>query len=206
MLRGSVREVLRPHGSEFDLYDVDNKVWIKDIDRKALTFQHLCGIIIPECHREQVLVVDPHPPAVANGPSSYSVVANERMCPENASIHEFSAFQRLLSGISRHWMPTVLVGLGSSHLNFSSSETVRLFLQLALQAGPLGTNGECEANRAFDDDSFCLRLAEIIDQKLDSVKSNWHEVNLMGLCITLSQRLSALTASGKVREQAQRSI
>lgn len=205
VLRGSVREVLRPHGPEFDLYDVENEIWIKDIDRQALTFQHICGIVMPECLREQVLVADPHPPAVTDGPSSYCVIANERLCPEKVSIHEFSAFQRLLSGISRRWM-TMLVELGSSHLNFSSSETVRLFLQLAFQAGPLATNGVREAYRVFDDDSFCLRLAEAIDQKLDSVKLNWREANLMSLCITMSQRLFASTASEKAREQAQRSI
>lgn len=205
VLRGSLREVLRPHGPEFDLYDMDNKVWAQPIDRHALTFQHFCGIAIPECLRAQVLPAHPHPPAVADGPSSYAVVANERQCPQEVSVHEFSAFQRLLSGTSRRWM-AMLVELGSSHLNFSSSETVRLFSQLALQAGPPGAGSLREAYRVFADDDFCFRLAEMIDQRFEAIKSNWRETNLMELCIALSQRLLAFTTSCEVRELAQRSI
>lgn len=205
VLRGSVREVLRPHGPEFDLYDVTNKVWIKAFDRSALTFQHLCGIVIPDCLRGTVLKADPHPPAVADGPSSYAVIANERQCPQQVSIHEFSAYQRLLSGTARRWM-TMLVELGASHLNFSSSETVHLFSQLALQAGPPGPGCLREAYRVFADDTFCLRLSEMIDQRLEAINLNWREVNLMELCIALSQRLVAFTSSDDVRELARRSI
>lgn len=205
VLRGSVREVLRPHGPEFDLYDLDNKVWVQAIDRHALTFQHLCGIVIPECLREKVLPADSHPPAVANGPSSYAVIANQRQCPQEMSIHEFSAYQTLLAGRSRRWM-TMLVELGSSHLNFSSSETVRLFSQLALQAGPPGMRGLREAYQVFADDAFCFRLAEMIDQRLEAIKSNWREVSLMELCIALSQRLLAFTSSYEARELARGSI
>lgn len=205
VLRGSLREVLRPHGPEFDLYDIDNQVWIQDIDRNALTFQHLCGVYIPECLREQVLPAHPHPPAVAEGPSSYAVIANERQCPQRVSIYEFAAYQKLLAGTARRWM-TMLVELGSSHLNFSDSETVRLFSQLALQAGPPGKGGLREAYRVFADDSFCFRLAEVIDQRLRAIKSNWREANLMELCIALSQRLLAFTSSYEVRELAKTSI
>lgn len=205
VLHSSLREVLRPHGPEFDLYDIDNKVWIQAIDRHALTFQHVCGIVTPECLREQVLPAHPHPPAVADGPSSYAVVANERRCPQEVSTHEFSAYQRLLAGTSRRWI-TMLVELGSSHLNFSSSETVRLFVQLALQAGPPGVGDLRETFGVFADESFCFRLAEMIDQRLEAIKSNWREVNLMELCIALSQRLLTFTSLYEVRELALRSI
>lgn len=205
VLKGSLREVLRPHGPEFDLYDIDNKVWAATIDRNALTFQHLCGIVIPQCLREQVVLPDPHPPAVVDGPSSYAVIANERQCPQQISIHEFSAYQRLLAGVSRRWM-TILVELGSSHLNFSSSETVRFLSELALQAGPAGMSGLRDTYRVFDDDSFCSRLSEMIDQRLEAIKSNWREVNLMELCIVLSQRLLAFAPSYEVRKLAQGSI
>lgn len=205
VLRGSLREVLRSHGPEFDLYDINNKVWIQAIDRTALTFQHLCGIAIPKCLQERVLPAHLHPPAVADGPSSYSVVANERQCPQEVSVHEFSAYQRLLAGKSRRWV-TMLVELGSSHLNFSSSETVLLFSQLALQAGPPGIGDMREAYQVFADHAFCLRLAEMIDQRLEAIKSNWRETNLMELCIALSQRLLEFTSSYEVRELAQRLI
>lgn len=208
VLQGSLRDVLHSHGPEFDLYDVDNKVWMSSIDRNALTFQHICGIHIPECLGKTVLLPQPHPPAVADGPSSYAAIANERQCPQQVSIHEFSAYQRLLSGVSRRWL-TILMELGSSHLNFSSSETVQLLSHLALQAGPLdtaGSSGLREAYRVFADEDFCFRLAEMIDQRLASIKSNWREVNLMELCIALSQRLLAFTSSYAVCKIADRSI
>lgn len=205
VLQGSLRDVLRPHGPDFDLYDIDNKVWVATIDRHALTFQHLCGIAIPQCLREQVVLPDPHPPAVVDGPSSYAVIANERHCPQQVSIHEFSAYQRLLGGVSRRWI-TILVELGSSHLNFSSSETVRFLSQLALQAGPTGMGGLREMYRVFEEDSFCFRLAEMIDQRLEAIKSNWREVNLMELCIVLSQRLLTFGSSFEVWKLALTSI
>ncbi|KAI3400394.1 hypothetical protein diail_3411 [Diaporthe ilicicola] len=205
VLRGSLDEVLRPHAPKFDLYDVVSKVWINAIDRKALTFHHICGVLIPECLQEKVLAAIPHPPAVVDGPSSYAVIANQRQCPRQVSVHEFSAYQRLLAGTSRRWI-TMLVELGSSHLNFSSSETNRLLSQLALQAGPPGIGGLREAYCVFADDTFCDRLAELVDQKLNSIKSNWREVNLLDLCITLSQRLLEFSTSHKIREKAQTSI
>lgn len=208
VLHGSLGDVLHSHGPEFDLYNVDNKVWISSIDRNALTFQHLCGISLPDCLRKTVLLPQSHPPAVADGPSSYAVIANERQCPQQVSCHEFSAYQRLLSGVSRRWL-TILIELGSSHLNFSSSETVRFLSHLALQAGPLdatGSSGLREAYQVFADDDFCFRLAEMIDQRLESIKSNWREVNLMELCIALSQRLLAFTSSYGVCNIAERSI
>ncbi|KAL1869170.1 hypothetical protein Daus18300_005707 [Diaporthe australafricana] len=208
VLRGSLRDVLRPHAPKFNLYDVENSVWIESIDRKALTFQHICGVAIPACLQEKVLAAVPHPPTVADGPSSYAVIANQRQCPQQVSIHEFSAYQRLLAGKSRRWI-TMLVEMGSSHLNFSSSETVQLLSQLALQAGPLGVGGIGalrEAYSIFADVAFCRRLAEMIDQKLNSIKLNWREVNLMDLCIRLSQRLLAFAFSQEIRELAKRSI
>lgn len=208
VLRGSLREVLRPHAPKFDLYDVESTVWIDSIDRKALTFQHICGVAIPGCLQEKVLAAVPHPPAVVDGPSSYAVIANQRQCPQQASIHEFSAYQRLLAGKSRRWI-TMLVEMGSSHLNFSSSETVQLLSQMALQAGPPGVGGVGtlrEAYRIFADISFCRRLAEMVDQKLNLIKTNWREVNLMDLCIRLSQRLLAFASSQEIREMAERLI
>ncbi|POS73886.1 hypothetical protein DHEL01_v207720 [Diaporthe helianthi] len=208
VLHGSLGDVLHSHGPEFDLYDIDNKVWMSAINRRTLTFQHHCGILLPGCLRESVLLPHPHPPAVEDGPSSYAVIANERQCPQQVSIHEFSAHQRLLSGVSRRWL-TMLVELGSSHLNFSSSETVRFLSHLALQAGPCdatGSSGLREAYQVFGDDDFCFRLGEMIDQRLESIKSNWREVNLMELCIALSQRLRAFTSSDEACKLAERSI
>ncbi|ROW07311.1 hypothetical protein VMCG_03763 [Cytospora schulzeri] len=200
--RSSLRDVVLPHGPHFELFDAGHSIWVNDIDREALTLQHLCGIVFPKCLDENILPPSPHPPAVVGGPSSYAVVANQRECPQHMSLHEFSAYQHLLSGISRRWI-NILVELGSSNLNFSNNDTVQLLSQLAVQAGPATTGHRLrESYMVFDDDAFCHRLATMVQHKLDGIRSNWREVNCMDLCITLAQRLRSFTTSGTVRYKA----
>ncbi|ROV95602.1 hypothetical protein VSDG_05251 [Cytospora chrysosperma] len=199
--RSSLRDVVLPHGPQFELFDTGRNVWVKDIDRQALTLQHLCGIIVPKC-LEKVLPPNPHPPAFADGPSSYTVVANQRECPQHMSSHEFSAYQRLLPGSSQRWI-NILAELGSSNLNFSNYDTVKLLLQLAFQAGPANTGHRLrESYMVFDDDAFCHRLGIMIQNKLDGIRSNWREVNCMDLCITLAHRLRSFTTFGPARYKA----
>lgn len=197
----SIHDVILTHAPKFKLYDPDRDLWVSDIDRQALTLQHLCGIVLPKC-LEKILPPDAHPPAVVDGPSSYAVIANQRECPQHMSTHEFSAYQNLLSGKSRRWM-NILLELGSSNLNFSNNDTVQLLSQLAVQAGPPNPGHRLrEAYMVFDDDAFCHRLAILIQHKLDSITSNWREVNCMDLCITLAQRLSSFATSGQARHEA----
>lgn len=200
--RSCLRDIILPHAPQFELFDAGRKIWVREIDRQALTLQHLCGIYVPKC-LENVLPANPHPPAVVEGPSSYAVIANQRECPQHMSLHEFSAYQSLLSGESRRWM-NILVELGSSNLNFGNSDTVKLLSQLAVQAGPANVGHRLrEAYMVFDDDAFCYQWAMMIQQKLDGIKSNWREVNCMQLCITLAQRLGSFATSRPARHKAE---
>lgn len=70
-----------------------------------------------------------------NGQSSYQILANQSRCPPSLNVHEFMAFQSLLSGKSRRWLQ-ILVELGSTNLNFSAEATTFLISQLALETGP----------------------------------------------------------------------
>ncbi|KUI72508.1 hypothetical protein VM1G_07810 [Cytospora mali] len=195
-------DVLLPHAPQFELYDSGRNIWVKDIDRQALTLQHLCGIFVPKCLEEKVLPPKAHPPAVVDDPSSYTVIANQRECPQSMSLHEFSAYQNLLSGKSRRWM-NILIELGSSNLNFSNHDTVKLLSQLAVQAGPANAGHRLrEAYMVFDDDTFCHRLAMMLQQKIDGISSNWREVNCMDLCIILAQRLGSFASSRPARCKA----
>lgn len=99
-------EVLHPLALDFNYYDAEGGIWLKDLD-KQLTFQHLCGIHIPRSLRDSIFPKSEHPSVSENGPSSYEVVANETKCPPKISVHEFASFQRLLSGNSRRWFTMV---------------------------------------------------------------------------------------------------
>lgn len=190
--KGSVQDVLLPFGPHFDLYDYGTKLWVKDLDLNALTLQHRCGISIPRCLRE-VLPPEPHPPAVVDGPPSYQVMANQRQCPQQASLHEFSAYQALLRGSSQRWI-NILTEFGSSNLNFSNEDTARLLAELAIQAGPSSHGCKLRDTFAiFEDEPFCLRLAGEIEKRLMTISGSFREASTMSLLLTLLQRLNALS-------------
>jgi len=96
---------------------------------------------------------------------------------------------------------SILVELGSTNLNFSSEATASLVTYLAVQAGP--AHGTDEPYRAlhgiFRDETFGEALANQLSSRLDTMVSNWREVYLMELVISLALRLFELAVS---REKA----
>jgi hypothetical protein len=200
-MKVKLSNIILPLGLDFSLYDFDSGIWLKDL-KKPLTFQHLCGIHIPRGLEVSIIPPSSHPPANNNGPSSYEILASQTECPQGMSVYEFTAYQRLLSGKFRRW-PTMLVELGSRNLNFSNEDTMKLFGQLAVQAGPRNiTEPLRETHLIFKEKSFCERLAEQINNRLSSIISNWRETHCMEILITLSLRLFSLT-SGTDRQSAE---
>ncbi|RSL83670.1 hypothetical protein CDV31_016808 [Fusarium ambrosium] len=117
-------------------------------------------------------------------------MANESKCPPELSVHEFSAFQRAVSGRARRWL-VILVELGTTNVNFSSEATMELFNRLALQAGPaVRERGTLrEAHSLFNDQAFCTRLCELLRGRLGALASSWREAHYMSILVTLSLRL-----------------
>ncbi|KAF1847270.1 uncharacterized protein K460DRAFT_332087 [Cucurbitaria berberidis CBS 394.84] len=194
-MKASESDVLYPNGLTFFYFDMATDTWVKDFDQ-PLTFQHLCEVHIPLGLRDSVIPKSIHPPTEIRGPSSYEIVASETKCPPSMSIHEFTAYQRLLSGKTRRWL-TMLVELGASDVNFSSESTMHMFNHLATQAGPARHESDLfrDVHGVFKDTSFCNRLAEQIGNRLRNITSNWREVHCMEVLITLSLRLFTLASS-----------
>lgn len=195
-VKAGLLNVLLPLGLQFSYYDMKSKTWLKDLNM-VLTFQHLCGVHIP--HSLQSLAIESsahsaHPAPNIDGPSSYEIIANQTRCPPDTSIHEFMAYQRLLSGKDRRWL-TMLVELGASNLNFSTEDTMLLFSQLSVQAGPSKNEPSFlrDVHIIFHDKTFCQRLVEQIEARLFNIKSNWRETTCMEMLITLILRLFTLT-------------
>ncbi|KAK7749315.1 hypothetical protein SLS62_008284 [Diatrype stigma] len=204
--RVPLTRVLLPFAADFKLYDYDSRTWVEDLCQ-PLTLQHLCGVHIPRGLRDTILQVAPHPRPTFDAPSSYEIQANQSACPSDMSVHEFSAYQKLLGGEVRRW-PNILVEMGSSNLNFSSEDTMRMLCQLAVQAGPQLTGEPLRAAHViFKEQAFIERLVETIERRLKSIQTNWREHNCMELLITLSLRLFTLSsAEGKARAEMLLSI
>lgn len=191
-MKASQKDVLLPNAMHYQYYDADNNVWLHDFD-KPLTFQHICGVHVDSALGESVLRAQLHPPAARIGPTSYEIVASEVKCPSTLSLHEFTAYQRLLAASHGLW-PTILMELVASNVNFSTESTMNLFNNLSLQAGPAlpGSGIYRNIHSIFKDVAFCKRLLEQIRNRLQSITSNWREFNCMEVLITLLLRLCTL--------------
>ncbi|PQE19818.1 p-loop containing nucleoside triphosphate hydrolase protein [Rutstroemia sp. NJR-2017a WRK4] len=198
-------DVLRPLALDFAYYDMKSGLWLEDLDRQ-LTLQHLCGVYVPRSLQVSVVPPPPHPLPNVDGPSSYETIASQTKCPPELSIQEFMSYQGLLAGKNRRW-PNMLVELGATNLNFSVEDTMHIFNQLAIQAGPSRNMTEVlrDVHLVFRDDSFCQHLVKQIDDRLRNICTNWRETHCMDMLITLSLRLYSLT-SGTHRQSAERLI
>ncbi|PSN61496.1 hypothetical protein BS50DRAFT_578491 [Corynespora cassiicola Philippines] len=199
-MKASKSDVLYPNGLTLYYFDTSSDTWIKDFD-KPLTFEHLCGVHVPPGLRDSVMPQAIHPPTAIDGPSSYDIVASETKCPPTMSVNEFTAYQRLLSGKASRWL-TMLVELGASDVNFSSESTMHIFNHLVVQAGPAQDENDFtrKIHQVFKEKSFCNRLAEQIQNRLRSIKSNWREVHCMEVLITLILRLLTLASPNTLAE------
>ncbi|KAF4125446.1 Protein of unknown function (DUF3638) [Geosmithia morbida] len=209
-MKTDLESLLVPLGLDFKLYDSAAKVWVDDLSM-PLTLAHWCGLHVPASLTSTVLPTIVHPPTSPQGPSSYEAVSSRLQCPQSISVHEFEAYQRLLSGQSRRWL-TMLTELGSPNLNFSKVDTRLLFSGLASQAGPrrpshgsdttMGqyrdtVRGVCHS--ILTDDYFVCRLLEELGKRLDSIRGNWRETQTMGIIVSLTLRIHSFTESDDVR-------
>ena len=202
-MKVELSDISSPLALKFSYFDMISGTWLKNLD-KPLTFQHLSGIYVPRGLRLSIMPSVKHPGPNVDGPSSYQIVSSQTECPPDMSVHEFMSYQRLLAGNSRRW-PTMLVELGASNLNFSTEDTMHVFSQLAIQAGPAKDDKDLlrDAHFYFRDQCFCQRLMEQIVNRLNNISSNWRETHCMEMLITLSLRLFDL-CTGSDRQSAER--
>ncbi|KAF9770212.1 hypothetical protein IL306_012268 [Fusarium sp. DS 682] len=189
-------QVMFPFGAEFTYYDSSSGLWADQLP-KVPWFQHLLGSWLPKGIPDPYASGEDFSPNDAYHPSSYEIMANELICPPELSVHEFSAFQRAVSGRARRWL-VLLVELGSTNLNFSSEAAMKLLNRLSLQAGPAVRDSDVlrEVHSIFNDQAFCARLYELLRGRLDALTSSWREVHYMNVLVTISLRLYHLCQQG----------
>ena len=200
-MRVDLSKCLFPLGLRLSYYDTVSETWLKDLNQ-PLTFHHICGVHVPRGLHASVIPIQQHPLSDADALSSYEIMANQGKCPSDMSFREFMTHQRLRSGHNRRWL-VLLVELGASNLNFSSEDTMLVFTQLAMQAGPNQNQPNVlrDAHSIFRDRSFCEQLSKQISLRIRNISSNWREGYCMDILITLTLRLCSLACLG-IRQSA----
>ncbi|KAI1469407.1 uncharacterized protein F4812DRAFT_328213 [Daldinia caldariorum] len=187
-------QVCLPNGLKFAYFDTATGSWP---GRREIhpTFEHHCKLTLPKGSPFSSLLQSQSFNSYGNGPTSYEIAASHSSCPSSLSIHEHMAFQFLLSGKRRRWL-SLLTELGSSNLNLSTETTVLLFDHLAHQIGP-SEEGEAilgAIHYIFRDASFCEKLIQQLQTRLEAIATNWRETHLMEIVIILALRIIAFTA------------
>ncbi|KAI9675628.1 MAG: hypothetical protein M1817_000995 [Caeruleum heppii] len=200
-----LESVCRRNPLAFTYYDAKAKVWLEETGPK-LTFAHHCQMILP-AHSDLSSLQGTFSSAVnSSGPSSYQVIASQTRCPPSSNVHAYMAFQTLLGGSLRRWI-SILVELASSNLNLSNPAITILITRLASQAGPAHASDPLRRiHGVFRDESFCNRLVEQIDRRLDRISFNWRETEVMESLLALIMRLCSLVSDPVVRGKSHRLI
>ncbi|KAI1629950.1 hypothetical protein EDD37DRAFT_671712 [Exophiala viscosa] len=203
------------NGLKFEYYDQVSKLWPAE-HLADITFRHHCAIPILRCSPFSKIEylskiafertsVDPtetfcpftHPVDVARYVlpeakiSSKEILAGLPQCPQTLGAQESVAFQGLLCGNHRLW-PSILVGLGSSNLNFSAEAAMLLTQALHGRTGGNHDGDLHTANAIFRDMTFCRKLLSQVDRRLQSIASNWRENYCMEILISLILKLIML--------------
>lgn len=195
-----ISQVCVRNGLKLGYYDPISKNW-PGRHSQGPSFAHHCRMKIPVNSPFSSLQLTTDDAMDSFGPSSYEVVASQTKCPSGLNLHEFMAYQSLLSGKFRRW-PLILIELGSSNLNFSTEAVTLLIAHLVMQAGPAYNLDPLRTvHRVFREKPFCKRLIEQINQRLDAIYFNWRETNCMEMLLTLILRFCS-NPSKHIAEEA----
>ncbi|KAK7937284.1 uncharacterized protein PG986_014152 [Apiospora aurea] len=186
-------QIFRPNALSYSYYDCTSKSW-PGWKRFRPSFAHQCSLILPKKSPYASLLDVPGFDNIGGGPSSYEIVGSQSSCPPGLNVHEYMAFQFLMSGKARRWV-TLLTELASSSLNFSTESVVMLVSHVSLQLGPPCESGDARgiAHSIFSDASFCDGLLSQLQLKLECIASNWRETSVMETILTIVLRLVQLT-------------
>ncbi|KAK8022740.1 hypothetical protein PG993_013507 [Apiospora rasikravindrae] len=185
-------QIFKPNALSYSYYDRTSKSW-PGWKRLRPSFAHQCRLLLPKNTPFASLLDVSNFDNIGAGPSSYEIVGSQSSCPPGLNVHEYMAFQFLMSGKARRWV-TLLTELASSSLNFSTESVVMLVSHVSLQLGPPSETSDPRgmAHSIFSDASFCDGLLNQVQLKLECIASNWRETNVMETILTVVLRLIQL--------------
>ncbi|KAI9644579.1 hypothetical protein NHQ30_006600 [Ciborinia camelliae] len=186
-----IEDVCLTNGLKLFYYDIPSKIWTgRKCENQRPTFSHHFMFTVPKSSPFSIL--SPELSTNGNGPSSYEVVASQSRCPSGLNVHEFMAYQALFSGKTRR-LTQLVVELGSQNLNFSTEAMAILVSRLILEAGPnLSGDPLRVVHQSFRDKTFCSKMIEQLEQKLENIRTNYRENHAMESILTILLRLKQL--------------
>lgn len=203
----SYRTVLFPVGIDdvcpsntlrLSYYDFRSRLWLsRDLQNQRPSFSHHFSFTLPQNSPFSVLTQGLS--VNMDGLSSYEVIASQSKCPRGLNVHEFMAYQALISGKTRR-LTQLLVELGSQNLNFSTESMAMLVSRLILEAGP-NIEGDYlrVIHQSFRDNNFCYRMLEQLDRRLKNIRTNYRENYSMQTILTIVLRIKELAAPSIVK-------
>ncbi|OAG11713.1 uncharacterized protein CC84DRAFT_1133705 [Paraphaeosphaeria sporulosa] len=190
-----LHQIWRPCGLTLRYYDTGSQSWTQRDDK--MSFSRHIPLMLPSSSPYNCVGVNTY-----RWPSSNDILASQTKCPADLNVHEFMAWQELLSGTNRRWL-SLLRELGATNLNFSTESTWAIVTKLVLQVGPSFLGHPLrDIHMIFDDDTFCNKLLEQVSNRLDAVRRNWREPVQMDLLITLLLKVISLSSCRDVQRKA----
>jgi hypothetical protein len=189
------REINRPLGLKLKYFDSTASTWTFSVDFPSLV--HLFPMKLATNSPYDVFS------ALSTGwPTSNKTLATQTKCPPELNTHEYMAWQGLLLGTHARW-PTLLRELGSTNLNFSTDATWAIVSRLCLQVGPV-TSHDClrDTQAVFHDVTFCDKMLEQADYRLEAVRRNWREPVQLDILLTILLKIHSLNPHPKIRAGA----
>jgi hypothetical protein len=189
------KEIYKECRLHFGYFDPGLQVWPGRPPYIRPTFIHHCKLNVPKAspfHEFSSLLR-----GNSADITSYNIISTQSKCPQALNVHEFMAYQSLLSSHSCRWLH-VIAELGSFDLNFSSEATVQLIVHVSLQVGKvLDGDSYGAVHKVFRDAAFCSQLLKQLTWRMDAIACNWRESNCMEIIISLLLRLISLGPSTK---------
>ena len=191
----TIREISREFGLKLDYYDTVDQTWTKrDLQP---SFSHLLPMKLPPKSPYQSFE-----DVSSTWPTSNRILAAHTKCPADVNEHEYMAWQGLLLGTHLRW-PSLLRELGSTNLSFSTESTWAIVSKVMLQVGPSISNDFLrDVHAVFHDSTFCRKLLEQIEYRLDAIRRNWREPVQLDLLISMLLKVITFSSSNKTTRWA----
>ncbi|OOG00336.1 hypothetical protein ASPCADRAFT_502669 [Aspergillus carbonarius ITEM 5010] len=183
----SKTSTLLPFGVHLSYHDHNRETWCKESPMK-IAIAHNFGLDQSVLNLLEVKD-DLQFGTDATKPSSYEVLSSQKRCPSRLTVHEFMAYQNILTGQHRR-RPSILREIASADLNFSMKETMHVISYRCLQGGPRNMeNGLRVSHAPLKDVYFCDKLLGHVERRLGSISRNWNESYYMELLVTIILRV-----------------
>ncbi|KAL7275320.1 hypothetical protein RUND412_001745 [Rhizina undulata] len=188
------------NGLKYNLFDNSGNKWVTDWTGKDTVrdrVQQMCTLELPSCPYQTLqYAVD------STLHTENHVLANQCDCPNEFTMHEYTAFGKLRAGHRLQWL-NMARELVARTLTFSEEAVHILFMQAAWQAGPSEESNILRQSHMYlADKEFGRRLLGVLDDFLTNTEANWLEGVTVKTLINLAVRLASVATDESIATDA----